>query len=101
MSPFALVRHDLWTHKSYTYCTLRGADLTARYASILDDADLEPLRNQAQDAFVRIEHAVHPPPQDAGVESVQRIVLAAPRREPIGKPDEVLLVDRLQNRRGP
>ena len=33
------------------------------------------------------------------MESIQRIVLAAPRPEPIGKPDEVLLVDRLQNRR--
>jgi len=27
--------------------------LTARYASIFDDADLEPLRNRAQDALVR------------------------------------------------
>ena len=31
------------------------------------------------------------------MQSVQRIVLATPRPEPIGKPDEVLLVDRLQN----
>jgi hypothetical protein len=40
---------------------------------------------------IRIEHPIHPPPQDTDVESVQRIVLAAPRPEPIGKPDEVLL----------
>src|SRR4029453_16492538 len=33
--------------------TLRGADLTTRYASIFDDAYLQPLRNQAQDALVR------------------------------------------------
>ena len=36
--------------------------------------------------------------QNAGVESVQRIVLATPRPEPIGEADEVLLVDRLQHR---
>ena len=33
------------------------------------------------------------------MESIQRIVLASFWPEPIGKPDEVLLVDRLQNRR--
>ena len=46
---------------------------------------------------IRIEHPVHPLPHDADVECIQRIMLAAPRSEPIGKPDEVLLVDRLQN----
>src|SRR5215468_2636639 len=101
---------------------LRGTHLTACYASILDDADFEPLRDKAQDALVRdtvleetddpcvghgivkapdirIEHPVHPLPQDPDVESIQRIVLASSWPEPIGKPDEVLLVDRLQNRR--
>src|SRR5262245_19147909 len=38
-------------------------------------------------------------PQDTDVESIQRIVLASSWPEPVGKPDEVLLVDRLQNRR--
>src|SRR5262245_30615752 len=99
---------------------LRSANLTARRPSVLDDADLEPFRYQAQDALVRntvleetddprvghgivkaldirIEHPVHPLPQDTDVESIQRIMLAAPRPEPIGKPDEVLLVDRFQN----
>ena len=33
------------------------------------------------------------------MESIQRIVLASSWPEPVGKPDEVLLVDRLQNRR--
>ena len=47
---------------------------------------------------IRIEHPVHLSPQDADVESVQRIVLATPRPEPIGEADEVLLVDRLQHR---
>src|SRR5215467_9714618 len=32
---------------------LRGTHLTACYASILDDADFEPLRDKAQDALVR------------------------------------------------
>ena len=32
------------------------------------------------------------------MESVQRIMLASPRPEPIGKADEVFLVDRLQHR---
>src|SRR5262249_52031119 len=92
------------------------------YASIFDDADFEPLRNKAQDALVRdtvleetddpyvghgivkapdirVEHPIHPLPQDTDVERIQRIVLAAPRPKPIGKPDEVLLVDRSKNRR--
>jgi len=43
---------------------------------------------------IRIEHPVHPLPHDAGVESIQRIMLATPRPEPIGETDEVLLVDR-------
>jgi hypothetical protein len=38
-----LVQRHLWTR----------AYLAPRYASIFDDADLEPLRNQAQDALVR------------------------------------------------
>jgi hypothetical protein len=48
---------------------------------------------------IRIEHPVHTLPQDADVQGIQRIMLTAPRPESIGKPDEVLLVDRLQNGR--
>src|SRR5262245_39158186 len=99
---------------------LWSATLTTRHPSVLDDADLEPFRYQAQDALVRdtvleetddprvghgiikaldirVEHPVHPLPQDTDVKCVQRIMLAAPRSEPIGKPDEVLLVNRFQN----
>ena len=36
--------------------------------------------------------------QDSDMESVQRIVLASSRPEPIGEADEVFLVDRLQHR---
>src|SRR6266571_2251280 len=46
---------------------------------------------------VQIEHPVHFLPVNSGVECVQRIVLAAPRSEPIGKAKEVLLVDGFQN----
>ena len=46
---------------------------------------------------IRVEHPVYLPPQDADMESVQRIVLPAPRSEAIGETDEVFLVDRLQH----
>src|SRR5262249_6478961 len=36
---------------------------------------------------IRIEHPIHPLPQNTDVERIQRIVLAAPRPKPIGKPD--------------
>jgi hypothetical protein len=42
---------------------------------------------------IRVKHPVHTSPQNAGVQSVQRIVLAASRPEPIGEANEVLLVD--------
>jgi len=48
--------------------------------------------------WISASHPVHPSPVDAGVESIQRIVLAAPRSEPVGEPYEVFLIDRLQNR---
>ena len=46
---------------------------------------------------VRINHPVHLFPVDPGMESVQRIMLATPRPKPVGKPDEVLLIDSFQN----
>src|SRR5271169_6853368 len=48
---------------------------------------------------IRVKHPVHLSPENAGVESVQRIVLAAPRPESIGEPEEVFLVDCFENRR--
>src|SRR5215471_20847866 len=50
-------------------------------------------------ALKRLLHRNAPKRAMSGVESIQRIVLAAPRPKPIGKPDEVLLLDRFQNRR--
>src|SRR6267378_2002697 len=46
---------------------------------------------------IRIEHPVHAFPEDADMDRVQRIMLATPRPEAIGKSDEVFLVNRLQN----
>src|ERR1700676_5141459 len=48
---------------------------------------------------LRVKHPVHLLPENAGVEGVQRIVLAAPRPESVGEPEKVLLVDCFENRR--
>ena len=42
---------------------------------------------------IRVKHPVHLLPENAGVEGVERIVLAAPRSESVGEPEEVFLVD--------
>src|SRR5712692_10955925 len=46
---------------------------------------------------IRVEPPVHLSPVNPGMESVQRIVLATPRPEPVGEAEKVLLVDGLQN----
>src|SRR5271156_4505907 len=46
---------------------------------------------------IRVQHPVHLLPVNPGVESVQRIVLAAPRSEPVREAEKILLVDGLQN----
>ncbi len=48
---------------------------------------------------IRVKHPIHMLPENGGVESVQRIVLAASRPESIGEPKEVFLVDCFENRR--
>jgi hypothetical protein len=48
---------------------------------------------------IRVKHPVHLLPENAGMESIQRIVLAASWPESVGEPEEVLLVDGFQNRR--
>jgi len=48
---------------------------------------------------IRVKHPVHLLPENAGVEGVQRIVLAAPRPESVGEPEEVFLVDCFEDRR--
>jgi len=46
---------------------------------------------------IRIQHPVHLLPVNPGVESVQRIMLAAPRSESVREAEKILLVDGLQN----
>src|ERR1700686_4250829 len=46
---------------------------------------------------IRVQHPVHLLPINPGVESVQRIVLAAPWSESIREAKKILLVDGLQN----
>src|ERR1700746_51761 len=46
---------------------------------------------------IRVKHPVHLPPENADMEGVQRIVLAASRPESVGEPEEVLLVDGLES----
>src|SRR5260370_7027378 len=48
---------------------------------------------------IRVKHPVHLPPENADMESVQRVVLAASRPESVGEPEEVFLVDCFENRR--
>src|SRR5208282_6820734 len=48
---------------------------------------------------IRVEHPIHLLPENAGMEGVQRIVLASPRPESVGEPEKVLLVDCFENRR--
>src|ERR1700759_4087881 len=56
-----------------------------------------PWHREASD--IRVQHPVHLLPENAGVKGVQRIVLAAPRPESVGEPEEVFLVDCFENRR--
>src|ERR1700722_12801326 len=48
---------------------------------------------------IRVEHPIHLLPENAGMECVQRIVLASPRPESVGEPEKILLVDCFENRR--
>ena len=60
---------------------------------------LSSLRSEVIRAGIRVKHPIHSLPENAGMEGVQRIVLAAPRPESVGEPEEVFLVDCFENRR--
>ena len=102
------------------HCPLRGPYLGLRPLPFLRHPRPQPFLDQAQypsvgDAvldkldqpFVRqivekatnvgIENPVHLPPHDPYPERIQRIVLAAPRTEPIGEPQKVLFVYLVEN----
>jgi len=99
---------------------LRNALLARRPRPVLDDPRGQPLPDQPQDppirdpvlkellqplmvkageelAEIRVEHPVHAPLEDPERKRIQRVMRAAPRPKPIGEPDEVLLVDRVQH----
>src|SRR6266511_5407956 len=101
-------------------CPLRRPRLRARPFPVLDDACPEPLLDQPQDPFVRdpmleelhkprlveageevadvsVEHEVHLPARDPDSKRVQRIMLRAPRPEPVRETEEVLLVYGVQH----
>ena len=92
---------------------MRSASAAARYVAVQRDADLQSLRNQAEDALVRDtvleeaqnpamahgieealdvrgEHPVHLPPVHPGVKRIQRVMLPTPRPKPIGEAHESL-----------
>ena len=48
---------------------------------------------------VGVQYPVHLGVADPDHQSIQRVMLAASRAEPIREPEEVLLVDRIQHRR--
>ena len=105
-----------------SYCrTLRRARLAFRDDPPFEYSRLQPLADQAEDALVAdpmlketekprmthrvekasvigVENPVHLPSLDAHHQRVQGIMLATLRSEPIRKPEEVFLVDRIEHR---
>src|ERR1700680_5285175 len=65
---------------------------------MFDEGDQPLLANFIKKgANVRVENEVHLLAGDPDAERVQRIVLSAPRPEPITEPEELLLVDAVQH----
>jgi site-specific DNA recombinase len=90
-----------------------------RHDPVFQDACLQPFLDQADDALIAdpmlheadepvfahlieerpdvgVQYEVHLPAFDPDTERVKRIVRAAPRPEPVTEPEEVFLVDRIQ-----
>src|SRR6266536_3311694 len=101
-------------------CPLRRPLHALRPHPVLDHSCLEPLADQAQHAPIRdpvleeplqpaliepgeevadvhVEHPVHLPPFDPDRERIQCVMRAAPGPKPVGKAEEVRLVDRVQH----
>src|SRR3954451_20091077 len=100
---------------------LPGPPVTARHDSVFQDTRLEPFLDLTDDALIA-DPVLHEPDQpflahrveerlDVGVqyevhllagnpdtEGVERIVRSPPRTEPVREPEEVFLVDRVQDR---
>src|SRR5438445_566858 len=59
----------------------------------------QPRMIQAGEAVadIRVEHPIHVPLENPGRERIQRIMRAAPMTEPVGEPEEVRLIDGVQD----
>ena len=100
--------------------SLPGSRLADPDGPVLQNTRLQPLADEADDAPIAdpvlheanqpgltdrveersnigVQDVVHLGAADPDHERVQRIVLAAPRPEPVAEPKEVLLVDRVQH----
>ena len=67
---------------------------------MLEEADNSSVGHGIEEApDIRVKHPIHLLPQNAGMEGVQRIVLATSWPESVGEPEEVFLVDYFENRR--
>src|SRR6201982_1941311 len=65
---------------------------------MLQEADQPLLGNFVEErSDIGVQYVVHLRAGDPNDQCVQRIVLAAPRPEPIREPEEILLVDRIQH----
>jgi hypothetical protein len=99
---------------------LRSARLDRFPSVLLDDSSLEPLADQPQQALIRdpmleelhhpfvadvveeatnvcVQHPVHFPSSDAHRKSVECLMRSTPRPKPIGKPQEVRLIDGVED----
>src|ERR1700694_911436 len=95
--------------------------VTDRYDPVFEDARLQPFLDQADDASVAdpmlqeadqpfltdlveersdvgVQYVAHLPAVDPDAKRIQRIMRAASWSEPIREPEEVFLVDRVQQR---
>src|SRR5437899_3289895 len=69
-----------------------------RYA-VLDELHQPPMvEGVEKPTDVRIEHPVHPLRRDPDRQRIQRLMRTAPRPEPLREPENVDLVDRIQDR---
>ena len=66
---------------------------------VLDELHHPPVVDGVEEVTdVCVEHPVHALPHDADPERVQRVVLTASGPKPVREPQEVLLIDRVEDR---
>ncbi len=66
--------------------------------AVLDELDQPFMADRVEEPRnIGVQYPVHLRAFDSDRQRIQRVVLAAPRPEPIREPEEVLLVDRVQH----